>query len=379
MRNWRVYIVLAVIGIALAGGSCKTTGTGSPVPEAPPSPPPQEAPRPQPPAEAGPEQAAGPDQAALDALDQAKARAENARKRAADFDAPSYFPTEWEAAENDYQGIGADRSSAPAVEDAARRYNAAADAYDTIFNNAIPLYAKALEDEILRARAEAIAAGIEELAPEYLAVADDAAVNAEDRYHGEDYYGADAAAHEALDRYRALTAGSEGYQVREEIVRRDFAGFDADNFNQADAAFTAAADAYETGDAAGALKGAAESKRRYTQALRAGWAAYAAQLQALARRERQNALSEKANVAVKNEFAGVERTYNQAETFFKAEGYENAAGLYVKSEAGYVAVAQTAREKRRIAEAAIQAAEKKLAESEAVVRDAEVVLEGGEE
>jgi hypothetical protein len=366
---------LAVVGIALVGGGCKTTGTSSPVPEAPPSPPPQEAPRPQPPADR-------PDQAALDALDaldQAKARAESARKRAADFDAPSYFPAEWGAAEADYQGISADRSSAAAVREAAGRYNAAADTYDTIFKNTIPLYAKALEDEVLQARAEAIAAGITDLAPEYLVIADDVAISADDRYHAEDYYGADAAAREALDRYRALTAGSEGYRVREEIVRRDFAGFDADNFDQADTTFVAAADAYETGAAADALKGAAESKLRYTQVLKAGWASYAAQLQALARRERQNALDVKANVAVKNEFAGVEQIYNQAESSFKAEGYEDAAGLYVKSEAGYVAVAQTAREKRRIAEAAIQAAEKKLAESETVARDAEAALEGGAE
>jgi hypothetical protein len=307
------------------------------------------------------------------------ARAESARKRAEDFDAPSYFPAEWGEAEAGYRGITVDRSSAGAVRDAERRYNAAADAYDEIFKNTIPRYAQDLEDELLRARAAAIAAGIEDLAPDYLAAADQVVLGAEDRLLAEDYYGADAAAREALDRYRSLAAGAEGYHVREEIVRRDFAGFDADNFDRGDAALREAAGAFEAGAPAEALRGAEESKLRYTQALRNGWAAYAAQLQALARRERQNALDAKANMAVKEEFAGVERIYNQAETSFRAEGYEDAAGLYIRSEAGYVAVAQTAREKRRIAEAAILAAEQKLAESESVVREAEAILEGGAE
>jgi hypothetical protein len=345
------------------------------VPEPTPAP---EAPRPQPaPAPApAPDR---PDQAALDALDKAMARAEEARKLAEDFRAPQYSPTEWNGAEADYRGITVDRTSAAAVREAERRYNAAADTYDAIFKNIIPLYAKDLEDEVLKARAAAIAAGINDLAPDYLVVADRVAVDAENRYAAEDYYKADETAHEALDRYRSLTTGAEGFHVREEIIRRDFAGFDADNFDRADGVLRAAAGAYETGVLADAVTGAEDSKLRYTQVLKNGWAAYAAQLQALARRERQNALDAKANVAVKDEFTAVERTYNQAETSFRAAGYEDAVGLYIRSEAGYAAVAQTAREKRRIAEAAIQAAEKKLAESESVARNAEAMLEGGAE
>jgi hypothetical protein len=364
---------VGIVGVVVAGVSCKSTGTAAAAPEPAPAP---EAPRPQPAPAPAPDR---PDQAALDALDKAMARAEDARKLAEDFEAPSYFPDEWNTAEADYRGITVDRASAAAVREAERRYNAAADRYDELFKNTIPRYAQDAEDEVLKARAEAIAAGIEDLAPEYLVVADRAALNAEDRYLAEDYYKAVESAREALDRYHSLTTGAEGFHVREEIVRRDFAGFDADNFDRGDTALRAAADAYETGALANALQGAGESKLRYTQALKNGWASYAAQLQALARRERQNALDAKANVAVKDEFALVERTYNQAETAFRAEGYEDAVGHYIRSEAGFAAVAQTAREKRRIAEAAIQAAEKKLVESESVVRNAEAILEGGAE
>jgi hypothetical protein len=127
------------------------------------------------------------------------------------------------------------------------------------------------------------------------------------------------------------------------------------------------------------MNSAEESQLRYNLVLKAGWASYAAQLQALARRERENAINAKADKAVKDEFAGVDRTYNQAETSYTAEEYEAAAGLYIRSEAGFVAVTQSAEEKRRIAEAAIQAAERKLAESEAVARAAEDILEGGAE
>jgi hypothetical protein len=308
------------------------------------------------------------------------ARAERERRQAEAVGAPSYFPGDWESAESAYRGISAaDRTSPDSVEDAERRYNAAADRYNELFRNALPLYAAALEEEVLKARAEAIAAGIEALAPEYLLIADRTGLGARDSYQAEDYYQADAKAKEALDRYRSLTLGAEAYAIREEVVRRDFAGFDTDNFQRGDDALTAAAAAYEGTAVKDALSGAGESKLRYGMALRAGWAAYAAQLQALARRERQNAINAKADVAVKNEFTGIEAVYNRAEGAYRAQGYEEAVPLYIRSEAGFVALAQAAEEKRRIAQAAIDAAEKKLAESETTAINAEEILEGGAE
>jgi hypothetical protein len=315
------------------------------------------------------------------ALDSAIARAESARARAAEIGTSSYLPGDWDSAETGYDAArrGVDRRSAAAVQDSARRYNTAADAYDNLYRKAIPLYADDLRDEVLQARAEAIAAGINDMAPEYLFPADLAALDAEDRYNAEDYDEAIRAAHEALDRYRGLKTGADAFRVRQEVLRQDFAGFDADNFRQADEALIAAADAYEADSLVDAANGAEESLLRYNLVLKAGWASYAAQLQALALRERENALNAKADRAVKADFEAVDQIYNQAGSAFRAEGYEEAAVLYMRSEVGFVAVTQAAEEKRLLAEAAIQAAEKKLAESEAVAQAAEEILEGGAE
>jgi hypothetical protein len=320
-----------------------------------------------------------PSEAALNALDAAIARAEKERKQAEDFGAPSYLPADWEAAESGYKAIVADRNTPQGVEEAERLYNEAADRYNEIFHRSLALYVQDLEKELLKARSEAVAAGIAELSPEYLLTADQTAAGARELFTGEDYYAADKAAREALDRYHSLTIGAEACKIREEVIRRDFAGFDADNFKRGDDALSAAAAAYEGSAVKEALNGAAESKLRYGMALRAGWAAYAAQVRALAGKERQNAINAKANVAVKDDFTNIERIFSQAESAYRSETYEEAVPLYVRSEAGFVALTQAAEEKRRIAQAAIDAAEKKLEESDAAARSAEEILEGDNE
>jgi hypothetical protein len=321
----------------------------------------------------------GPSRAALDALDAAIARAERERQQAADFGASSYFPGDWESAEAAYGAISVDRSTPEGVAGGERLYNEAADRYNEIFRRSLDLYVGDLEEELRQARSEALAAGIGELAPEYLSAADQSADAARDLFNAEDYYAADRTAREALDRYRSLTLGAEAYRVREEVLRRDFAGFDADNFKRGDEALTAAAGAYEGAAIKDALSGAAEAKFHYDTVLKAGWAAYAAQVRALAAKERQNAINAKADVAVKADFTGIERVFNQAESAYRSASYEDAVPLYIRSEAGFVALAQAAEEKRRIAQAAIDAAEKKLEESDAAARDAEGILEGDEE
>ena len=374
MKNWQVYGLLLAAGIAIFAGCSSTSTTETP----PPEPPPQEAPRPQAPVQPETPKPVDdrPGQAALDALDAAIARAERERKQAADFGASSYFPADWESAEAAYKAITVDRNSPQGVEEAERRYNEAADGYNEIFHRSIALYVEELEEELRKARSEALAAGIAELSPEYLLTADQSAAGARELFEAEDYYAADKAAREALDRYRSLAIGAEAYKIREEVVRRDFTGFDADSFKRGDDALLAASAAYEGTAVKEALEGASEARLRYGMALKAGWAAYAAQLRALALRERQNALNAKANVAVKDDFTNIERVFNQAESAYRSETYEEAVNLYVRSEAGFVALTQAAEEKRRIAQAAIDAAEKKLEESDAAARAAEGILEG---
>jgi hypothetical protein len=311
----------------------------------------------------------------LDALDAAIARAERERKQAADFGAPSYFSADWDSAESAYKAITVDKNSPQGVEETARLYDEAADRYNEIFHRSVALYVKDLEEQLSKARSEAVAAGIDELSPAYLLTADQSADGARELFKGEDYYGADKAASEALDRYRSLSLGAEACKTREEIVRRSFTGFDADNFKLGTDALAAASAAYEGTAVKDALNEAAESKLRFDTVLKAGWTAYAAQARDGAVKERQNALNAKANVAIKDDFATTDRVFNRAESVYKAAAYEEAVNLYIECEAGFVTLTRATEEKRRIAQAAIDAAEKKLEESDAAARDAEGILE----
>jgi hypothetical protein len=211
----------------------------------------------------------GPDQAAVNALNTAIARAEKERKLAEDFKSPSYFPAEWGTAEGEYRSITVDRTSTATVQAAERRYNAVADTYHALFQKTVPLYAADIEDEGLKARDAAIAAGIEEYVPEYLDIADDTALSAESAYFAEDYYKAQADALEALDRYRSLTTGLEAYHIREQIEQRNATGFDQTNFDRADQILLAAAASYEGEAVKDALAGAGESKTIYDTILKA--------------------------------------------------------------------------------------------------------------
>jgi hypothetical protein len=228
----------------------------------------------------------------------------------------------------------------------------------------------------LAARDAAIAAGINAVYPDYLLEADRTALDAVAKYEAEDYYAADEASLLALEQYRGLKPGTEAYKLRQEIVDRDFSGYDQDNFSQADKLLLAAFNHYGEKNAAAARNEAEEALSRYDVVLRAGWAGSAGKLQALAQSERQKALNEKANVAVRNDFSETEKVYNQGNAAYRAGKYQEACPLYEKSAASYIVLTKTAIEKRLAAETAIEKAEKKVMESEMVVQNAELILEG---
>jgi hypothetical protein len=311
-------------------------------------------------------------------LDAAIARAEASRKRASDFDAASYFPSDWEAAEGLYSNAGGlPRISADEIRQAAAAYNAAADAYDGVFRSTVPLYAQAREDEVIAVRNAVLASGLAGQFPQYLLKADTVALNAVDQYEREDYYAARDTAAEALAMYQVLKAGSDAYLVRQVITGRNFTGYDPENFDKADTTGLAAVNDYDAGNIEQAKAGAEEAGRRYNLVLKTAWTAYAAEKKASAGLQRQNALDLKANIAVRDDYNAVARIFNQAESSLKTEKYEEASGLYEQSESGFVKVSRTAAEKRRVAEEAIRAAEEKMIESDDTAKKAEIILEGG--
>ncbi|MDR1253041.1 MAG: hypothetical protein LBK62_12905 [Treponema sp.] len=323
-----------------------------------------------------PVQPSGPAQASLEALQEAVARAEEARKRALDFESPSYFPTEWETAEAQNTAAGnLPTSTDTEVQEAVAAYKASADAFDELFSKTIPLYAQAREDEVLAARNELIATGLTDTFPEYLREADETALSALDQYEQKDYYAARDTAGKAMGKYVALKVAADAWLTREEIVNNDFAA--RDGFAEADETALAAIDAYSGGDLDSALQGAEEARRRYTQVLTSAWAAYAADMGEAARRARQTALNLKANVAVRDTFNEAEGFYTQAAAALRDSRDKDAAGLYTESEIRFVLAGQAASEKRQIAEEAIREAEKKIEDSDEVASQAELFIQGG--
>ncbi|GHV43784.1 hypothetical protein AGMMS49546_26380 [Spirochaetia bacterium] len=378
MKNKYIILLILTLGTIFLMASCQSTApapaalVSSPEPAASPAPVPEPVP---PPAAQD-----VPDQAALNSLAAAKARAEEARKKAADFESPAYFPGEWDAAEAAYVSAGEQaQNTLTEVKQAEAQYNAAADSFEDVFSKTIPLYAQDREAEVIAARNEAISAGIDSLYPEHLRATDTIALDAVDKYEAGDYYAARDAAALSLGRYQALKAGMDSYNVRQEVLNRNFADYDPDNFDRADKTLATALDLFEAGNIEEALNEAEEAKLRYNLALKFGWAVYAEERALAAGKERQNALDLKANVAVRSEFDPAEKLYGQAGISLKAEKYEESADLYSQSEARFISLAKAAAEKRRAADAAIKVAEEKMVESEETARDAELILEGGAE
>jgi hypothetical protein len=210
---WLIILSLAAVFVAV---SC--AGTPPPPAQAPtegPSPAPS--PSPSPPA---PPSSTAPDQSTLNSLNDAAARAAAARKLAGDFDASSFYPSEWESAEALFSQAEQQKntSTKDGAQDSAARYIKAAEAYDALADKInAPYYAKKA-GELSDARNAAVNAGAGELVPDYLLEVDNFVDDAEKKYQAKDYYGAKAAADSALAMYLTLRDGVVAYYVREEIA-----------------------------------------------------------------------------------------------------------------------------------------------------------------
>ncbi|MDR2159400.1 MAG: hypothetical protein LBP23_04960 [Treponema sp.] len=356
---------LCVLFLCALAVSCKSTPEPADVTE----PGPSAAVTPAPPQEQPVDQAS---------LDRAIARAEEARKRALDFEAPSYFPSDWENAEAGYAAAGAGpRSTAAEASQTASLYNAAADVYDDLFKKTVPLYAQDREDEVIALRDQVIATGLTADYPDHFAMADNKAIEAYNQYEAEDYYAARDSAAVALQMYQSLAVAADAWFKRQEIVDNDLYHYDPENFDRADETGLAAIGDYEAGNIPQALDEAEEAALRYSLALKTAWEAHAGDQRQAAGRERQNALDAKANVAVKAKYEGASGIYNQAESLYRSKNFKEAAGLYDQSRLLFGDAAWAAAEKRKIAEDAIRAAETKMAESDETAKNAELLLEGG--
>lgn len=308
-------------------------------------------------------------QTPTDDVSAAAAKAEEMHKKAIDFESPSYFPAEWEAAEAHYTDAGEKKT--------VDAYNTATNALESAFKLAIPLYKQAREDEIMALRNNLVAGGVKDNLPEYFSQADKTALSALDQYDARDYYTARDTAAKALTMYQAMTSIYNAWLVRHEIEEREFQSYDQDNFNGAGELFTKAVDAYKAENYASVGGNADEALKQYNAVLAAAWAAYAEQCSSKAEAERKTALDIKANIAVKDLFTEADSHYKTAVDIFASKDYEEAANHFIDSEALFIKAHESAMEKRKRAADLIKQAKEKIEESEETARQAEITIKGG--
>jgi hypothetical protein len=306
-------------------------------------------------------------------LDSAQARAQEARKRAGDFEGNLYFPSEWEAAESkNFQASHmADRDKSIST------FNEAADAFDRLSELAIPLYAQAREDEIMARRGDLITMGARKEFPKYLLDADRTALLALTRHEAKDYYPARDSAVVALKKFNFLETAFNAWLLREEIQERGFAAYDPDNFEQGEKTLFAAMDSYGEDDFAGAREKAEEALSAYDLALSIAWASYAELHSLIAEGERLAALDMKTDIAAREFFRIADSDNSAALDLLELKQYEDAAKLFINAEAMFVIASATTLEKRRTAAAAIRNANEKIEESDIIARNAEINNKGG--
>ncbi|MDR3341798.1 MAG: hypothetical protein LBT14_03230 [Treponema sp.] len=319
-----------------------------------------------------------PDDASLDALNAVIAQVRASRRQAIDFDGPAYAAADWNHAESRYEaGKQAPITTLGEVKDATALYNAASNAYYDIVRVSLLQYYKDRENEIINARTAAINAGIKTVSPVHLLWADRIVAEAVAQYETADYYPAAASAFLAVDMYKVLKTEADVYKVRQEIMNRDFVVYDPNNFDRAAGIMARAVQDYESKRAGSALDSAQEALAGYTSVLETGWGSFAADKGVRASMERQSALDLRAQVAVRKEYDAAHAVYKQADIALKSGKYDEAANLYVQSEAMFVEICKSAEVKLMVAQQAVKTAEQKMAESDENAQRAELILEGG--
>jgi hypothetical protein len=300
-------------------------------------------------------------------------RAQEARKKAGDFEANLYFPSEWEDAEG--QHVRAQLMSD--LNKSISTLNEAADAFDRLSGLAIPLYAQAREDEIMAIRGYLIAMGARKEFSKYLLEADRTALLALALCEAKDYYPARDSAVNALKKFTVLEAAFNSWLLKEEIQERGFAAYDPDNFELGEKTLLAAMDAYGEGDLAGARENAEEALSAYDLALLNAWASYAELHSLIAEGERLAALDMKTDIAAREFFRIADSDNRTALKLLESKQYEDAAKLFINAEAMFVIASITTMEKRRTAAGAIRNANEKIEESDIIARNAEINNKGG--
>jgi hypothetical protein len=318
----------------------------------------------------------------LEKLAQERGRAEKARKQAFDLDAQTSLPADWKTAETSFLGAreavaAAEGGKIESYPEGLKSYTAAADAFEALAQKALPIFADARRDEVVKARADAVAAGAVEVAPDRLSVADQVVSEAIAKYDAKDYYGAYDSLVAARDRYYALATGVRAYKVKEDIDARGLAAYDSGNYKLASGKLESALSSYDAGNIGVSRDAAEEAHLRFMLALAKGQELYAGERGKAALEKKATATGLKAQVAVKADYEAASATLSEADSAYKAQRWDDAAELYKTAESSFSDVADAAARKRAAAEKAIEEAQARMEASARTAQEADALIEGG--
>jgi len=223
------------------------------------------------------------------------------------------------------------------------------------------------------ARDRALAANAESSSPDALRTSDAMLAAADALLAAGDSRGAIAAYTKAIAAYDATEKRSSAIKVRDRVDELIFGPLDSGNYALAGQKLDSV-DGLMATNTLDAQDAAAESLLRYRLVLSKGWELTAGKRRDGAERYKTDAENIKAQVAVKAAYAEAKATWDMAIAAAAAGDNEAASPLFEKAEALFKVVYQEAADKRAAAEAAIQAANAKTAQSEGVAQQGDEQL-----
>jgi hypothetical protein len=242
--------------------------------------------------------------------------------------------------------------------------------YESILKSSFDQISASLEAEILKAREDAIRAGAKDFYPEQFALGDDAMNQANDFRNKDDFPSAYDAGQIALMRFQSLQNAMAAIDLKQKIVKNDFAQYDQADFDNAGVKFDEAAQAYGTADAA-ALEAVKSSVALYTAVNNAGFKVWCQDQNTKVTDVKNLCDSIKAKNAAKNDYAKALATYDASQKYADAGNWESSYYAGADALDAFTAIYQDVSLRRNAADAAISAAKNRQAEGSELARQAD--------
>jgi len=242
--------------------------------------------------------------------------------------------------------------------------------YENIRKTSFEQISAGLEVDILKAREAAILAGAQDYYPEQFDMGDTAMEQAAELRDQEDYANAYDTAQIALMRFQSLENAMAALNLKQKIEKNSFAQYDQSDFDNAEAKYLEATEAYGSADAA-ALEAVKESVSLYATVVNAGFKVWCQDLATKVENVKSLCDSIKAQKASKEDYAKATAMYDAAYKYADANNWESS--YYAGSDAldAFTTIYQDVSLRRNAAEAAMSSAKNRQAEGSELARQAD--------